>query len=320
MSFRLFAYYCAICGGWAAFFGWMLGNWILAPVRSSPSGDLTGMDNSSVGLRGLGLGLMVALGLSLLDSFWVFGLNRLTDIALRVVVAIIVGAVGGLVGGVFGSWLYEKWFFFYVIGWTLTGALIGASIGTFDMLWSLINKQDVTNPRRKLIKCLIGGTVGGLVGGVLAWLVGAGFRSPVLSWMFRGKDMFLLWTPTAVGFVVLGACIGLLVALAQIILKEAWVKVEAGFRPGREMILAKESTSVGRAESSDIALFGDSGVERTHCCIVQKGSSYVLEDNDTPGGTYINDVKVVGSAPLKSGDLIKMGGKSLLRFYERPKK
>ena len=46
----------------------------------------------------------------------------------------------------------------------------------------------------------------------------------------------------------------------------------------------------------------------------------MLEDNNTPGGTYINDVKVIGSAPLKSGDLIKMGGKSLLRFYERPKK
>ena len=25
MSFRLFIYYCALCGGWAAFFGWMLG-------------------------------------------------------------------------------------------------------------------------------------------------------------------------------------------------------------------------------------------------------------------------------------------------------
>ena len=30
MSFRLFIYYCAICGGWAALVGWALGR-ILAP-------------------------------------------------------------------------------------------------------------------------------------------------------------------------------------------------------------------------------------------------------------------------------------------------
>ena len=114
MSFRLFAYYCAICGGWAAFFGWMLGRLL------SPATETTAV---AVGLRGMALGLMVALGLSLLDSFWVFGLNRILDILMRVGVAIFVGAIGGLIGGMFGQWLYEYWFFFYVIGWTLTGML-----------------------------------------------------------------------------------------------------------------------------------------------------------------------------------------------------
>ena len=272
MSFRLFAYYCAICGGWAAFFGWMLGFWFLAPSLSEEqrsalvsAGKNLPSEVVQSGLRGMALGLVVAMGLSMLDAFWVFGLNRLGPIAMRVGVALFVGAVGGLLGGVLGQWLYSTWFFFYVIGWTLTGALIGASIGTFDIMVSVAKKQDVINPKRKLIKCLIGGTIGGLLGGILTLVVRWAFASPVLSWMFTGKDMDRLWTPTAVGFVVLGACIGLLVALAQIILKEAWVKVEAGFRPGREMILAKESTSVGRAESSDIALFGDAGVERTHC-------------------------------------------------------
>src|SRR5207253_3058764 len=77
-----------------------------------------------------------------------------------------------------------------------------------------------------------------------------------------------LWTPIGLGFVAIGASIGLLVGLAQIILKEAWIKVEAGFRPGRELIIAKEKTTIGRAEGSDIALFGDSGVEKTHANIV----------------------------------------------------
>jgi hypothetical protein len=159
-----------------------------------------------------------------------------------------------------------------------------------------------------------------MLGGILAILIQAAFASSMLSWMFRGKEPSQLWTPTAVGFVVLGACIGLLVSLAQIILKEAWIKVEAGFRPGREMILAKESTSIGRAESADIALFGDAGVERSHAHIIQRDGQYVLEDDGTPGGTFVNDVRVEKFTPLRSGDLIRMGGKSLLRFYERPKK
>jgi FHA domain len=315
MSFRLFAYYCAICGAWAAFFGWILGR-LLAPTPE----DGSDLGVGRTGLRGMSLGLMIALGLSLIDSVWVFGLNRLGPVVMRVGVAVLVGAVGGLLGGVLGQWLYGYWVFFYVIGWTLTGALIGVSIGAFDIALSVINKQDVINSKRKLLKCLMGGTVGGLVGGSLSLLIKFAFAGSALSWMFKNKDTELQWTPNAVGFVLLGACIGLLVALAQIILKEAWIKVEAGFRPGREMILAKDSTSIGRAESSDIALFGDAGVERSHAHIVQKDGQYFLEDNDTPGGTFINDVKVIGRSPLRSGDLIKMGGKSLLRFYERPKK
>ena len=40
------------------------------------------------------------------------------------------------------------------------------------------------------------------------------------------------------GFVVLGLCMGLMIAVAQVVLKEAWLKVEAGFRKGRELLLS----------------------------------------------------------------------------------
>ena len=121
------------------------------------------------------------------------------------------------------------------------------------------------------------------------------------------------------GFVALGMCIGLLVGLAQVILKEAWIKVEAGFRAGREMILAKEKTSVGRAEGVDIALFGDAGVEKLHANIVMEGGRYFLVDSTTPGGSFVNDQRVNGRMPLSSGDIIRMG-RSILRFYERQKR
>ena len=85
------------------------------------------------------------------------------------------------------------------------------------------------------------------------------------------------------------------------------------------MILTKERTSIGRAEGSDIALFGDSGVEKAHAFIVLERGRYYLEDQATPGGSYVNDQKVDGRFALKAGDLIRVG-KSVLRFNERVKR
>jgi len=298
MSFRLFIYYCALCGGWAALLGWMLGEFT-APDK--PLGR--------AGIMALFLGLMLALGLSLVDAMWNLGLRQPGKVIGRVSVAILVGAVAGLVGGIVGQALFEATQLrpFFVLGWTLTGLLIGASIGVFEILSSLVRQRDVSGARKKLLKCLIGGTAGGILGGILAMLLKMGWES---------ADAL---SPTAMGFVALGMCIGLLVGLAQVILKEAWIRVEAGFRSGREMILAKERTTIGRAESCDIGLFGDNTIEKLHASILQAGSRYYVEDASTPVGTFVNDQPVRGRMQLNSGDLIRVG-KSLLRFNERRKK
>jgi predicted component of type VI protein secretion system len=111
-------------------------------------------------------------------------------------------------------------------------------------------------------------------------------------------------------------CIGLLIGLAQVILREAWLRVEAGFRKGREVILAKPEITIGRAESCDVGLFGDPQIEKLHARICQDGDHYVLHDEGA--GTYVNDEPVYGSRILHSGDAIRMG-KSVLRFGERQK-
>ncbi|MCI0641471.1 MAG: FHA domain-containing protein [Gemmataceae bacterium] len=300
MSFRLFIYYCALCGGWAALFGWLLG-------RVASPGNPLGRD----GIRGMMLGIAVALGLSLVDCLWNLSLRQIGVIFMRVGVAILVGGVGGLLGGLIGNLLFSVSPIFFVFGWTLTGLLIGASIGMFEFLSSVINQKNLVGSRKKLVKCLLGGTAGGILGGVLALLLR-------LLWLkiAANADFNWLWSPTAMGFVALGMCIGLLVGLAQVILKEAWVRVEAGFRTGREMIISKERTTIGRAEKSDIALFGDAGVEKLHANIVLENGRYVLEDATTPGGTYVNDQRVNGRVYLRSGDLIRVG-RSVLRFFER---
>jgi hypothetical protein len=87
MSFRLFIYYCALCGGWAALVGWAVG------LVLSPSNPL-GM----VGIKGMWLGMFIALGLGLVDALWNLSLTQLHVIAMRVGVAVLVGCVAAWAG------------------------------------------------------------------------------------------------------------------------------------------------------------------------------------------------------------------------------
>jgi hypothetical protein len=155
--------------------------------------------------------------------------------------------------------------------------------------------------------------VGGLFGGIL-YLV----MLSLWSGLFRSIEAQELWSPTATGLVALGACIGLAVATAQVVLKEAWLRVESGFRPGRQLILTKPEVTIGRAENNDVGLFGDAGIEKVHALIVRQGNVFVLDDKGTTGGTLLNGERITAPTPLKSGDRIQVGG-SILSFGERRK-
>ena len=167
---------------------------------------------------------------------------------------------------------------------------------------------------KKFTKALIGGTLGGLLGGILSWALKEAFNH-----LIENKDANSLLAPTSWGFVALGACIGLLVGLAQVILKDAWIKIEKGRRAGKEMFLSRERTQIGRAESCDIGLFGDNQIEKLHASILLVGNRYYVVDRQSPAGTYINEELAVGMVPLKSGDRIRVGG-SVLRFRERARR
>src|SRR5262245_39625380 len=154
MSFRLFIYYCAICGGWAAFVGWALGRMLATSQQEIPR----------AGIKGLFLGLAIALGLSLVDALWNLSGRQVGQILLRVFVAVIVGCVGGLLGGFLGQALYGSTSnsvlqaIFTIFGWTLAGLLIGASIGVFEVLASLVQQQDMSGSVKKVVNGLLGGT------------------------------------------------------------------------------------------------------------------------------------------------------------------
>jgi MFS family permease len=307
MSFQRFIYYCAVCGGWAAFLAWAL---VLA-------GNVSAVERPVLRTTLIAalLGLLLGAAVGAVDALQnAVGQQRF----VRVSLCAAVGLVGGAVSGLIGEALHNNLASFrvlseitLVLGWILVGVAIGASVGAFDLLRAVLRNNDRRAPTRKVVNGVIGGFLGGLVGGVLFEVLPALAARVLRSELPRSS--------LAIGLVVLGACIGLLIGLAQVILKEAWLKVEAGFRPGRELLLSKDETTIGRAESCDVGLFGDSGVERLHARILLRDARYLLADAGTPGGTFLNDVRVDGPTPLHDGDTIRVGH-SALRFGERAKK
>jgi hypothetical protein len=302
MSFRLFVYWCALCGGGAAAVGWALG-------RMIAGGDPLG----GAGIKGLCLGALIALALGVVDALWVFSLRQISRAAPRVLACVAVGSVGGLFGGVAGQLLFD-WHnlgLLLILGWMLTGLMVGAAIGSFDFLRSWVREESLRGSRRKVLRGALGGAVGGLLGGFL-------YLQLRDAWGGIFPDKADLWSPSATGFVALGLCIGLMIGVAQVVLKEAWLRVEAGFRGGRDVLLTRPVLTIGRAESCDLGLFGDPTIERLHARILRQGNRYLIADAGSAGGTYVNDVRVEEPTPLRSGDLIRVGN-ALIRFGERQK-
>jgi hypothetical protein len=117
----------------------------------------------------------------------------------------------------------------------------------------------------------------------------------------------------------LGVAVGVLIGLTQVVLKEAWLTVVDGFRPGRQLILSQTVTLLGRGDHLPLPLLGYSArdLETEHARITRTaGGEFVIEDNRSRLGTRVNGQVIQGSAPLRDGDLIKLGS-NIIRFNLR---
>ncbi len=84
--------------------------------------------------------------------------------------------------------------------------------------------------------------------------------------------------------------------------------------PSAEWVFDKEEIRIGSMEDNDVVL-NDDTVSRYHCKIVQDDTGYVLVDNHSTNGTFINKVRV-REAFLKPASTVAVG-QSLLRFNAR---
>src|SRR5439155_10938775 len=112
--------------------------------------------------------------LGLVDALWNLSSTHILRIGPRVLMTVVVGCAAGVVGAVLGQFLYEitGQDLLRVVGWTLTGLLIGASVGVYDALARLLQGENVAGAVRKIVNGVVGGGLGGLLGGGLSLVLG----------------------------------------------------------------------------------------------------------------------------------------------------
>jgi Inner membrane component of T3SS, cytoplasmic domain len=204
------------------------------------------------------------------------------------------GAIGGAVGLVGGEFLFGilPGFIGRIVGWAVLGVVVGAGVG-----WASGSAARKRN-----------GAIGGLAGGALGGLC---YQTLTTTFpQFFGR---------AIAIIVLGMLIGFFIGLVGELLKRGWLMVvrsqSRNAREGREYPITKPVTIIGRAEESDIGLFGDQAVLAHHAIIRREGRDYVVSPAGG-GQVLINRRPVAGRQSLRSGDRVEVGG-TLFIFRER---
>jgi two-component system, cell cycle response regulator len=82
---------------------------------------------------------------------------------------------------------------------------------------------------------------------------------------------------------------------------------------GWQIELGEEPLQIGRGEDATLRVDSDL-ISRKHACIQRLGNAYMLQDQGSTNGTFVNGEKV-GTRRLREGDLIKVG-KVILRYTE----
>jgi pSer/pThr/pTyr-binding forkhead associated (FHA) protein len=86
----------------------------------------------------------------------------------------------------------------------------------------------------------------------------------------------------------------------------ALVVRSGGGRSGEVFALQAGSTTIGRSPDCDVFL-DDVTVSRRHAVVTEKDGSFVLEDQGSLNGTFLNRSRIDEQAPLTDDDEVQIG-------------
>jgi pSer/pThr/pTyr-binding forkhead associated (FHA) protein len=90
--------------------------------------------------------------------------------------------------------------------------------------------------------------------------------------------------------------------------------VRSGSQAGQVFALSSDLTRLGRHPESEISL-DDITVSRRHAEVIRTSSGYIVRDEGSLNGTYVNNQRT-DQSPLRHGDELQVG-KFRLVFFER---
>lgn len=95
----------------------------------------------------------------------------------------------------------------------------------------------------------------------------------------------------------------------------AVLTVQAGPEAGQVLPLERDKpNTLGREEGECTITFADARLSRVHARIISVNGEWMLTDQGSTNGTFVNDVRVAKHSQLADGDRILLGGSVSLRF------
>ncbi len=318
MSLQAKTYLNLLAGALAGFLAWVLTDptgWFADVFQPNHVLRLSLFSNFKFLLYGIIFGLLLGLLLALVDSLSLDRRRQPQALAIGAGAGAVAGWIGLGAGQIVYGLVYNSTglradelphnpgqFLVLVIGRALGYALIGGIVGAAQGIGSrsaIIARQGA-----------FGGFVGGFLGGtVFQILSGLDFPSALSRLL---------------ALVATGALAGFFVGLVQNLFKQAWIRVVLGRNEGKEYLIAKPVTTIGRSELADIGLFGDPSIAPTHAAIeslpAQNRHRLRAVTEAGRGREYapplVNGQPVSGEQWLADGDTLQIGKRTLL-FSEK---
>jgi len=278
-------YYYGVLGAIGGIISWQISNLI----------GLSFFNN--VYLSEIAVGAMIGFCIGLLIGLAEGISTRNPVVAIRA--GLISGGLG-MIGGAIDLPLAE--FLFQLAGGEAWARSIGW--GFFGMLIGLACSATAGS---QVWKGAVGGILGGILGGLLLESARNWLSDPLM-----GK---------AAGLLLLGASVGVFIALIVFLLSKAWLQVASGKLKGTEFILDKFLRAEGPAAfigsdalKADIVL-PDPDVAPQHAMLKGAGTHISIKDMSREG-TFVNNQKVEHGT-LRNKQTIRVGNTQLVYFEKR---
>jgi predicted component of type VI protein secretion system len=89
--------------------------------------------------------------------------------------------------------------------------------------------------------------------------------------------------------------------------------MRTGPTPGKVFPLDQDEIRIGRDISNDITI-SDAEVSRHHSRLIVQGNSFVLEDQGSTNGTFVDGQRLVGPHRMRAGEVVFLGENVSLAF------